>query len=79
MDLRSGTTTKTDNVISSTASVATENEFADPKIAVETENGDYSECVSTETSVDTDNEKHSEFDPEHSVEMDNVNSICRLR
>ena len=74
MDLRSGTTTKTDNVISSTASVETENEFADTKIAVETENGDYSECVSTETSVDTDNEKHSEFDPEHSVEMDNENS-----
>ena len=73
MDLRSGTTTKTDNVISSTASVETENEFADTKIAVETENGDYSECVSTETSVDTDNEKHSEFDPEHSVEMDNEN------
>ena len=73
MDLRSGTTTKTDNVISSTASVETENEFADPKIAVETENGDYSECVSTETSVDTENEKHSEFDPEHSVEMDNEN------
>ena len=74
MDLRSGTTTKTDNVISSTASVETENEFADTKIAVETENGDYSECVSTETSVDTDNEKHSEFDPEHSIEMDNENS-----
>ena len=74
MDLRSGTTTKTDNVISSTASVETENEFADTKIAVETENGDYSECVSTETSVDTDNEKHSEFDPEHSVDMDNENS-----
>ena len=74
MDLRSGTTTKTDNVISSTASVETENEFADPKIAVETENGDYSECVSTENSVDTDNEKHSEFDPEHSVDMDNENS-----
>ena len=74
MDLRSGTTTKTDNVISSTASVETENEFADTKIAVETENGDYSECVSTETSIDTDNEKHSEFDPEHSVEMDNENS-----
>ena len=74
MDLRSGTTTKTDNVISSTASVETENEFADPKIAVETENGDYSECVSTETSVDTENEKHSEFDPEHSIEMDNENS-----
>ena len=74
MDLRSGTTTKTDNVISSTASVETENEFADPKIAVETENGDYSECVSTETSVDTDNEKHSEFDPEHSIEMDNEDS-----
>ena len=74
MDLRSGTTTKTDNVISSTASVETENEFANPKIAVETENGDYSECVSTETSVDTDNEKHSEFDPEHSVDMDNENS-----
>ena len=74
MDLRSGTTTKTDNVISSTASVETENEFADPKIAVETENGDYSECVSTETSVETDNEKHSEFDPEHSLEMDNENS-----
>ena len=73
MDLRSGTTTKTDNVISSTASVETENEFADPKIAVETKNVDYSECVSTETSVDTDNEKHSEFDPEHSVEMDNEN------
>ena len=73
MDLRSGTTTKTDNVISSTASVETENEFADTKIAVETENGDYSECVSTETSVDTDNEKHSEFDPEHSIEMDNEN------
>ena len=73
MDLRSGTTTKTDNVISSTASVETENEFADTKIAVETENGDYSECVSTETSVDTDNEKHSEFDPEHSVDMDNEN------
>ena len=73
MDLRSGTTTKTDNVISSTASVETENEFADPKIAVETENGDYSECVSTETSVDTDNEKHSEFEPEHSVDMDNEN------
>ena len=74
MDLRSGTTTKTDNVISSTASVETENEFADPKIAVETENVDYSECVSTETSVDTDSEKYSEFDPEHSVEMDNENS-----
>ena len=74
MDLRSGTTTKTDNVISSTASVETENEFANPKIAVETENGDYSECVSTETSVDTDNEKHSEFDPEHSVDTDNENS-----
>ena len=74
MDLRSGTTTKTDNVISSTASVETENEFADTKIAVETENGDYSECVSTETSVDTDSEKHSEFDPEHSIEMDNENS-----
>ena len=74
MDLRSGTTTKTDNVISSTASVETENEFADTKIAVETENGDYSECVSTETSVETDSEKHSEFDPEHSVEMDNENS-----
>ena len=74
MDLRSGTTTKTDNVISSTASVETENEFADPKIAVETENGDNSECVSTETSVDTESEKHSEFDPEHSVEMDNENS-----
>ena len=74
MDLRSGTTTKTDNVISSTASVETENEFADSKIAVETENGDNSECVSTETSVDTENEKHSEFDPEHSVEMDNENS-----
>ena len=44
MDLRSGTTTKTDNVISSTASVKTENEFADTKIAVETENGDYSQC-----------------------------------
>ena len=73
MDLRSGTTTKTDNVISSTASVETENEFADTKIAVETENGDYSECVSTETSVDTDNEKHSEFEPEHSVDMDNEN------
>ena len=73
MDLRSGTTTKTDNVISSTASVETENEFADTKIAVETENGDYSECVSTETSVDTDDEKHSEFDPEHSVDMDNEN------
>ena len=51
-----------------------ENEFADHKIAVETENGDNSECVSTETSVDTDSEKHSEFDPEHSVEMDNENS-----
>ena len=74
MDLRSGTTTKTDNVISSTASVETENEFADTKIAVETENGDYSECVSTETSVDTDSEKHSEFDLEHSIEMDNENS-----
>ena len=74
MDLRSGTTTKTDNVISSTASVETENEFVDTKIAVETENGDYSECVSTETSADTENEKHSEFDPEHSVEMDNENS-----
>ena len=74
MDLRSGTTTKTDNVISSTASVETEDEFADTKIAVETENGDYSECVSTETSVDTDSEKHSEFDPEHSIEMDNENS-----
>ena len=74
MELRSGTTIKTDNVISSTASVETENEFADPKIAVETENGDYSECVSTETSVDTENEKHSEFDPEHSVDMDNENS-----
>ena len=73
MDLRSGTTTKTDNVILSTASVGTENEFADPKIAVETENGDISECVSTEVSVDTDSEKHSEFDPEHSVEMDNEN------
>ena len=74
MDLHSGTTTKTDNVISSTASVEKENEFANPKIAVETENGDYSECVSTETSVDADNEKHSEFDPEHSIEMDNGNS-----
>ena len=74
MDLRSGTTTKTDNVISSTASVKTENEFADTKFAVETENGDNLECVSTETSVDTENEKHSEFDPEHSVEMDNENS-----
>ena len=73
MDLRSGTTTKTDNVISSTASVETENEFADTKIAVETENGDYAECVSTETSIDTDSEKHSEFDPEHSIEMDNEN------
>ena len=73
MDLRSGTTTKTDNVISFTASVETENEFADPKIAVETENGDNSECVtvSTETFVDTENEKHSELDPEHSIEMDN--------
>ena len=30
--------------------------------------------VFTETSVDTDNEKHSEFDPEHSVDMDNENS-----
>ena len=74
MDLRSGTTTKMDNVISSTASGETENEFADTKIAVETENGDYSECVSTETSIDTDSEKHSEFDPEHSVEMDIENS-----
>ena len=74
MDLRSGTTTKTDNAISSTASVETENEFADPKIAVETENGDNSECVSTETSVDTDSEKHSEFDTEHAIEMDNENS-----
>ena len=74
MDLHSGTTTKTDNAISSTASVETENEFADPQIVVETENGDNSECVSTETSVDTDSEKHSEFDPEHSVEMDNENS-----
>ena len=74
MDLRSGTTTKTDNVISSKASVETENEFADTKIAVETENGDYSECVSTEISADTENEKHSEFDSEHSVEMDNENS-----
>ena len=74
MDLRSGTTTKTDNVISSTASVVTENEFADTKIAGETENGDYSECVCTDTFVDTDNEKHSEFDPEYSVEMDNENS-----
>ena len=32
------------------------------------------QCVSTETSVDTENEKHSEFDPDHSVEMDNENS-----
>ena len=72
MDLRSGTTTKTDNVISSTASVETENVFADSKIAVETENGDNSECA--RVSVDTENEKHSEFDPEHSVEMDNENS-----
>ena len=72
MDLRSGTTTKTDNVISSTASVETENVFADSKIAVETENGDNSECA--RVSVDTENEKHFEFDPEHSVEMDNENS-----
>ena len=72
MDLRSGTTTKTDNVISCTASVETENVFADSKIAVETENGDNSECA--RVSVDTENEKHSEFDPEHSVEMDNENS-----